>query len=257
MYLKGRKLTGHGGITVDKEKPSRGSRGIPCKFPWVAFLLFYMIFLGMVVALVNGHANRTTSILPVPTYNVVDCIKVSTPSVVQINTPRGGAGSGVIVDANGLIITCKHLFSMSPTKVIIKFSDGDTVESTDYWTDLHTDLGYVRIKTLKPLKAAPIATHFPEVGEMVIAIGGPARFYPTASPGYVTALDVDCSVDERMRNESKRFGWKNMVQTNTPSVHGQSGGGLFDLHGRLVGITTTIRTPSMWFSVPYTKFEVD
>jgi len=153
------------------------------------------------------------------------------PSVVQLSVPNG-LGTGVIIDADGTILTAAHVVG-DATEVRVTFFDGSSVMGTVVGTHTPTDVGVVKIDpTGRDLIAAPIADGDEvRVGEFAIAIGSPFGFDQTVTAGIISAVD-------RVVNEVS------MVQTDAPINPGNSGGPLINLDGEVVGINDLIFTES-------------
>ncbi|SHE67629.1 Do family serine endopeptidase [Devosia limi] len=142
-------------------------------------------------------------------------------------------GSGVIVDAGGVILTNRHVIE-GATDVRIALSDGREFAVDVVIEDQQTDLAVLRIRE-------PNGTSFPaisfadsdalEVGDLVLAIGNPFGVGQTVTSGIVSAL---------ARTGVERSDYEFFIQTDAAINPGNSGGALVDLSGRLVGINTAI-----------------
>lgn len=172
-----------------------------------------------------------------------------TPSVVSIDT-RGtvqnwfgetftrelGSGSGVVLTADGYILTNNHVVRDPngglATSVRVRFADGDSSDAKIVGTDPRADLAVLRV-TKTGLKPAEIASSKAlEVGEWVMAVGNPLDVGQTVSVGVVSGLD---------RNLETREGvLAGTIQTDAAINPGNSGGALANAEGALVGINTAI-----------------
>ncbi|MDB5472736.1 MAG: Do family serine endopeptidase [Devosia sp.] len=142
-------------------------------------------------------------------------------------------GSGVIVDAGGVILTNRHVIE-GATDVRIAVSDGREFAVDVVIEDGQTDLAVLRVRE-------PGAVSFPavrfadsdalEVGDLVLAIGNPFGVGQTVTSGIVSAL-------ARTGVESSDYEF--FIQTDAAINPGNSGGALVDLDGNLVGINTAI-----------------
>lgn len=142
----------------------------------------------------------------------------------------GGIGSGVIIDPSGVILTNNHVID-GGGKVMIRLHDGREFEGTDIKTDPKTDLAIVRIKGAGALPAAKLAnSDDAQVGDWVLAIGGPFGQEGTVTAGIVSAKGRDLNIAPR----------ENFIQTDAAINSGNSGGPLVDLDGNVVGINTAI-----------------
>ena len=172
-----------------------------------------------------------------------DVVALVENSVVEITTNyvvsgtmfsqyvSSGAGSGVIVSqANnvGYIVTNNHVIE-GATKIIVRLKDGTELEATLVGTDSMTDLAVLTVKTDIELTTASFGESDKlVVGQEVLAIGNPlGELGGTVTNGIVSALEREVNIDgEKMT----------LLQTNAAVNPGNSGGGLFDMYGRLIGI---------------------
>lgn len=144
-------------------------------------------------------------------------------------------GSGVIVDAAGVILTNSHVVN-GATDIRISVADGREFAVDLVLDDPKTDLAVLRIR--EPGSGAFPAVAFGnsdalEVGDLVLAIGNPFGVGQTVTSGIVSAL-------ARTGVESSNYEF--FIQTDAAINPGNSGGALVDLQGRLVGINTAIFT---------------
>ncbi len=151
------------------------------------------------------------------------------PSVVQLNLGTG-LGTGVIIDADGTILTAAHVVG-NATDVRVTFFDGSSVDGEVVGTHAPTDVAVVRVnpggRTLVP---APLADgENVRVGQFAVAVGSPFGFDQTVTAGIISAVD-------RVVNTVS------MVQTDAPINPGNSGGPLINLQGEVVGINDLIFT---------------
>jgi len=164
-----------------------------------------------------------------------------------------GVGSGVIVSADGLIITNHHVVTLSSGNA----ADSITVELTDrrrfpaklIGSDRLTDIALLRIEA-NGLPMLPFADSAKvRVGDPVYAVGNPFRIGLTVTRGIVSALD------RSGLNISGSNTFEGFIQTDAAINPGNSGGALTDSLGRLVGINTAIYSQGggnigIGFSVP-------
>lgn len=146
-------------------------------------------------------------------------------------------GSGVIVDASGVILTNRHVIE-GATDVRIALSDGREFAVDVVIEDAQTDLAVLRVR--QPGDAVFPAIVFAnsddlEVGDLVLAIGNPFGVGQTVTSGIVSAL-------ARTGVESSDYEF--FIQTDAAINPGNSGGALVDLDGHLVGINTAIYSQS-------------
>ncbi|AOO82923.1 Do family serine endopeptidase [Bosea vaviloviae] len=140
-------------------------------------------------------------------------------------------GSGVVVDASGLVVTNNHVIEgMSEVKVA--FADKREVEATILLRDPRTDLAVLKLKGVKDLAAIELAdSDKVEIGDLVLAIGNPFGVGQTVTQGIVSAL---------ARTQIGVGDAQSFIQTDAAINPGNSGGALVDMQGRVVGINTAI-----------------
>jgi S1-C subfamily serine protease len=163
------------------------------------------------------------------------------PSIVKVDvaTATGaGTGSGVILDTAGHIATNYHVVA-DATELDVKLSDGNIATATVVGTDPGDDLAIIKIDPagtqLTPVTLAD--TSQLRIGDSVVAIGNPLDLEATLTDGIVSGLG-------RVLSDGNGRPLRELIQTDTAINPGNSGGGLFDLNGRLVGITNALENPS-------------
>lgn len=155
-------------------------------------------------------------------------------AVVLIEVPQFGQGSGIIYDAQGLIVTNAHVVGSS-TDVTVTLASGVRVEGEVVGADAERDVAVVQINTDSPFAVAalgPLETV--EVGQLAVAIGSPFGLEQTVTAGVVSAIGrpIPGSTGRNVQ----------MIQTDAPINPGNSGGALVDREGRVIGMNTAIRT---------------
>jgi serine protease Do len=161
--------------------------------------------------------------------------------------PHGvvGAGSGVIVDPSGIILTNNHVVA-GDGKVVVRLQDGREFKATNIKTDPKSDIAILRIEGAGKLPAAKIGNSDEvEVGEWVLAVGEPFGLEGTVTAGIVSAKGRGLGIAGR----------EDFIQTDASINPGNSGGPLVDLDGKVIGINTAISTSSggnegVGFAVP-------
>ena len=185
---------------------------------------------------------------------VIDAAARTGPAVVRISTdgavdpgtviPDSGVGSGVLFDANGWILTNRHVVAGSDV-VTVELKDGSRYEGRIYGIDTLTDLAIVKVEATG-LPAATLGdSDALKVGQLVIAIGSPLGTYSnTVTSGIVSATGREITT------EGGRL--DNLIQTDAAINPGNSGGPLLDASGAIVGINTAIARDSngIGFAIP-------
>ena len=214
-------------------------------------LLLALVSSGALAALptsVGGQA--VTSLAPL--------VEAATPAVVNIRATQvrrnpfgrpgevGGAGSGVIVDAeNGYILTNHHVVGEAD-EIQVSLIDGRTLDAEIVGSDAGTDIALIKVEA-DGLTEMPIGdSEDVRVGDFVIAIGNPYGLTHTVTSGIVSALG---------RTNISRDGFEDFIQTDASINPGNSGGALVNMNGELIGINSMIFSRSggnvgIGFAVP-------
>src|SRR5512134_1116447 len=157
-----------------------------------------------------------------------DLVQQVLPSLVVVRGHRYGAGSGIVWDANGLILTNNHVVGRRTPIVLLQ--DDREYESRLVARDPDVDLALLSIDAanLTPLK--PVSGS-PRVGEMVFAFGHPWGQRNTVTRGIVSAL---------VSAQNRRGDTLPIVRSDAPLAPGNSGGPLVNANGEVVGINAMI-----------------
>jgi len=150
------------------------------------------------------------------------------------NEMAAGLGSGVVVSADGLVLTNNHVIE-SADQIAVALPGGEPAEARVLGTDPETDLAVLKIKArgLRPIAFAP--PDAAQVGDVVLALGNPFGVGQTVTQGIISATG---------RNRLGINTFENFIQTDAAINPGNSGGALVDIEGRLVGINTAIFSQS-------------
>ena len=153
----------------------------------------------------------------------------------QQDRVRRSAGSGVVVDASGLIVTNHHVIE-GMTELRVSLADKREFAAEVVLRDPRSDLAVLKIKPEGSLQAIELGDADKlEVGDFVIAIGNPFGVGQTVTQGIVSAL---------ARTLSGVGDYQFFIQTDAAINPGNSGGALVDVDGRLVGINSAIYSQS-------------
>lgn len=166
------------------------------------------------------------------------------PAVVAVSV--GGAnGSAVVISEGGLVLTAAHVSDRPEQSVIFKFPDGRTAKGITLGTNHGVDAGLMRITDPGPWPYVSMGDlRQLEMGDWVVAVGHPGGFEPERPP--VVRLG-------RVIRLGSTF-----LQTDCTIISGDSGGPLFDLHGRVVAIHSRISESTAGnFHVPIDAYEQD
>lgn len=191
------------------------------------------------VLLCMGLLCSTASAATLVVIDLADMVDEASPSVVEVYTETKqvsswfqdyvteGAGSGVILSEDGYIVTNHHVIDGANT-IKVRLSGGQSYTASLTGTDEKTDLAVLKISA-SGLTAATLAdSSSVRVGDFVIAIGNPlGELGGTVTNGIISAKDREITIDGEPMT---------LLQTSAAVNPGNSGGGLFNLDGELVGV---------------------
>jgi putative serine protease PepD len=147
-------------------------------------------------------------------------------------------GSGFVYDTQGHIVTNEHVVS-GASSISVRLASGKVYKATLVGSDPSTDLAVLKIDAasaaLHPLKLGTSAGL--AVGDGVVAIGSPFGLEGSVTSGIVSALG-------RQIDSPNGFAIDGAIQTDAAINHGNSGGPLLDMNGRVIGVTTQIESQS-------------
>src|SRR3954470_3919649 len=172
-------------------------------------------------------------------------ITVTTSDGSSNTDPFGGGGgsataqgSGFVYAAAGHIVTNAHVVA-GATSIEVELANGKTYDATLVGSDESTDLAVVKVDApasqLHPLALANSSAV--EVGDGVVAIGSPFGLSETVTAGIVSAVN-------RQIDSPNGFTIPGAIQTDAAINHGNSGGPLLDLSGKVVGVNAQIESDS-------------
>jgi serine protease Do len=200
--------------------------------------------------------------------NVVSVTEAIFPAVVRLDvaqevyengkrTLRRGIGSGVIIDADGHILTNYHVAGRS-AEIFITLYNKERVRARligdDHWTDLavvQLDMDEIRRKNITFAHAELGDSSKLVEGQPVMAIGTPFGLTRTTTLGIVSNTNRTFYPQRQQIDEYETGEFSNWIQMDTPIAPGNSGGPLVDLSGRVVGINTRgFQGQSLNFAIP-------
>lgn len=144
---------------------------------------------------------------------------------------EAGAGSGVIVDSRGYIVTNNHVIDKSES-IVVTLADGSQHAAKLVGSDAYTDIALLKIN-VDDLPAATLGnSDLLEVGDKAVAIGNPGGldFAGSVTSGIISGLDRPLVTEEGIRFK--------LVQTDAAINPGNSGGALVNREGEVIGINT-------------------
>lgn len=212
---------------------------------------------------INPSMTAEQSATPVKNENkkllsVVEIAKKVGPTVVGINTKTQGisifgriqesqgSGSGIILTADGYIVTNNHVIE-NATEITVVLSDGKEYKAKLTGADARTDLAVLKIEGNNFPYATLGNSSELQVGELAVAIGNPLgnELAGSVTGGYISALNRSIIVDDR------KF---NLIQTDAAINPGNSGGALVNNYGEIIGINSVKMSASgvegIGFAIP-------
>ncbi len=151
--------------------------------------------------------------------------------------PKVGSGSGVVISADGYIVTNNHVV-VDADKLDVTMYNNQTYTAKVIGTDPSTDLALIKIEA-KDLPFMELAnSDNSKVGEWVLAVGNPFNLTYTVTAGIISAKGRNIHIIE------DKSALESFIQTDAAINPGNSGGALVDMKGNLVGINSAIATPT-------------
>ena len=152
-----------------------------------------------------------------------------------------GSGSGVLVSADGYIVTNNHVVERA-RELDVTLSDGRTFVARLIGTDPTADVALIKIDGEEELPFLPFGdSDALRLGEWVLAIGTPYSLQSTVTAGIVSAKGRNLGA---LSNANNRMALESFIQTDAAVNPGNSGGALVNAKGELVGINTLIQSPT-------------
>jgi serine protease Do len=164
------------------------------------------------------------------------------PQPREPNSPRRGAGTGFVIDADGYILTNHHVID-GAERIMVRLGDGRQLRADAIGADPDTDIALIKVDGRRPFAFAPLGdSDTLRVGEWVLAIGNPLAYEHTVTVGVVSFIGrklFDSSLDR-------------YIQTDAAINFGNSGGPLINTRGEVIGINAAIssRASNIGFAVP-------
>lgn len=208
----------------------------------------------------TGNSISATSGTGLSTAQVAEMVS---PSVVVITTEQvvysqwswygqsqveSGAGSGVIISSDGYILTCAHVVS-GASNITVSIGDKD-YPATLVGEDTTSDIAVVKVDATGLTPATVGNSDNLKVGESVMAVGNPlGELGGTVTSGIVSALNRSVSIQG-----SSSVNTMSLIQMDASVSPGNSGGGLFNMNGELIGIVNAKSSSSdaegLGFAIP-------
>jgi serine protease Do len=162
--------------------------------------------------------------------------------------PSMSAGSGVIINENGYIVTNNHVVENADV-VEVSLLDNRTFKAEVVGTDPDTDIALVKIEQKGLPYLSFVDSDKVKVGEWVLAVGNPFNLNGTVTAGIISAKGRNINIlGSRNANNQASTAIESFIQTDAAINPGNSGGALVDLQGGLIGINTAIASPTGSYS---------
>lgn len=193
-------------------------------------------------AVVNIYTARVVSSTP---NSVGNSLLRQNPAQVRQRV-EGSLGSGVILDAEGHLVTNHHVIQ-GADQIRVQLADGRVATPTIVGTDPDTDLAVLRVDLENPPPVMPMGrSNELRAGDVVLAIGNPFGLSQTVTQGIVSATG---------RGRLGVTDFEDFIQTDAAINFGNSGGALINTDGELIGINTavlaqTLGTDGISFAIP-------
>ena len=265
--------------------PQRSRRGRRILVTGAAALLLALGAggVGAATALALDHTGGTTAVQTgkssvtrvVDRSSLAQIAAAVQDNVVSITT-QSGEGSGVILTADGYILTNNHVVATAQGNTVqIIFANGKKATATIVGTDPRTDLAVVKASGVSGLKPATFGDSSQmQVGDTVLALGSPLGLEGSVTAGIISAKDRTIQSSDEQAPQSpfgnSPFGQQQqqqssgtisgLLQTDAPINPGNSGGALVNTNGQVIGINSAIATSGqssgnigLGFAIPSNK----
>ena len=247
----------------DEPEPTSGPQPVPVGTVLVLATAVAAVLGGAIGGLVVHHAEGTATsreqvTLGAPTASsgasvhrpdgsVAAVAAKILPSVVSLDVRRGSSGdtgTGIVISANGYILTNNHVIAdvSKGARLSVIFADEQQVPGSVVGRDTVNDLAVVRVENVHGLRAASLGSSAAlAVGDPVIAVGSPLGLAGTVTTGIISALDRPVAAGDASSNADDLI---DAIQTDAAINPGNSGGPLLDAAGTVIGVNSAIATLS-------------
>ena len=214
----------------------------------IGLVLIWAVAITAVVLLRGGGAETPRAAVPSPSpsasdgpLSVADTYRLLRPSVVLIRSTRdrapaeSGTGTGVIVNADGTILTAAHVINGAET-IEVTYADGTKSAATVASADVKQDVATLTPARLPETVVPAVLGGGLDVGDDVVAIGNPLGLTGSTTSGVVSGLD------RVARSESGQI--SGLVQFDAAVNPGSSGGPLVNDRGQVAGVVVALANPT-------------
>jgi serine protease Do len=194
--------------------------------------MFPKMLIGVLLAVGAIAMTASLAMAPdVPTFE--QTVEKATQATVYVQRDDGGHGSGVIVKA-GIVVTARHVVD-GATKITLRFPNGVTVDAKVVGVSQTDDVAILSFDTSYYI-SVPLRYGVVKPGEFIFTIGHPASFTLVATFGYVAGILTQDDMGMPLPGAG-------FVLSNMSAWFGNSGGGVFDKNGQVVGVLTNLIAP--------------
>jgi len=161
-----------------------------------------------------------------------------------------GAGSGFVVNEDGLIITNRHVVDDKDASYTVVFNDGTKVEAKVLARDTILDIAFIKVEGIDVTPLRLGSSGKLKVGQTVIAIGNAlGEFSNTVSSGIISGLSRDIVATDSAGTNSEAL--DDLIQTDASINPGNSGGPLLDIDGNVIGVNVAVaEAENIGFAIP-------
>lgn len=228
--------------------------------------------------LVSGSVGQEKKIVTSQSQLISQIAKTVGPSVVSVNVNIGGssgsgsgfsgfaqpaeqaAGTGIIIDSGGLIVTNRHVVPAGTTSVSVTLSDGTELKNVSVvgrTSDSDTlDIAFLKVNNAEGHKLPPATlgnSSTVQVGDDVVAIGNAlGQFQNTVTSGIISGYGRSLQAGDSSGSSNSGESLVDLFQTDAAINEGNSGGPLVNLNGQVIGINTAIAgdAQNIGFAIP-------
>lgn len=194
-----------------------------------------------------------------PSVVSVEVVRTANGGLFNLPTEQRGAGTGIIIDKNGLIVTNRHVVPTGSSSVSVTLSDGTKYDDVQVIGRTAAsdplDVAFLKIKDTKgkTLTAATLGDSAKvEVGDAAIAIGNAlGQFQNTVTSGIISGHGRNLTAGDESGGDAESL--QNLFQTDAAINQGNSGGPLVNLEGHVIGINTAVAAgdaQNIGFAIP-------
>lgn len=194
------------------------------------------------------HIRSTYSGPDRPQYEIPEAFRDFFGPMIPRQGPQQAqaAGSGVIINADGYIVTNNHVIK-DADQVEVALYDDRVFDAKVIGTDPDTDIAVIKIEEKNLPFLSFVDSNKAKVGEWVLAVGNPFNLNSTVTAGIISAKGRNINILSRNTSQGNTA-IESFIQTDAAINPGNSGGALVNLQGGLLGINTAIASPTGSYS---------